>query len=190
MGNHMSNGGKGIGKIVHWDGFIQEFDKPMTVAELMMDHPQHRVVEFYSAVNQRRPNPLPADKNLETNNVYLMLPMKRGKPLGLNDQDTRRFILILNSASFRSSTTRFLPWLTRTCHHPNAVEVSHPSQEKPHVSEKDDVNDEMFPEILQPERPEYLSRQISGKGWRPSLDTITEKKMEPKISHWLFFKAF
>ncbi|KAK4273265.1 hypothetical protein QN277_021702 [Acacia crassicarpa] len=192
MGNYMSRGGNGRGKIVHWDGSVQEFDKPVTVAELMLEHPQQLVVEFRSAVSQRRPNPLPADQNLETNNIYLMLPMKRGKPLGLNAQDIRRFLLILNSSGLRSSA-RFLPWLARMCHHPNGVAASHLTQKKPQISEKeetDEMHRDVFPEILQPGRPEYLSRELSGKGWKPSLDTITEKKIKTKISHWLFFKAF
>ncbi|XP_028781882.1 uncharacterized protein LOC114738037 [Neltuma alba] len=199
MGNYMSSGRNGRGKIVHWDGSVQEFDKPVTVAELMLEHPQQRVVEFHSAVNQRRPNPLPADQNLQTNNIYLMLPMKRGKPLGLNAQDARRFLLILNSAGLRSksllpsSSGRFLPWLGRMCHHPNAVAAGHPTQKKPQISEEEQTEEvcrDVFPEILPPERPEYLSRELSGKGWKPSLDPITEKKIETKISHWLFFKAF
>lgn len=33
-------------------------------------------------------------------------------------------------------------------------------------------------------KPEYFSRQLSGKGWKPSLDTIKEKRVE-KVPHWL-----
>lgn len=187
----MPSGRNSTGKIVHWDGSIQEFDKPVMVAELMLEHPQQLVVEFHSAVNQRRPNPLPADHNLQTNSIYLMIPMKRGKPLGLNAQDARRFVLLLNSAGLHS---RFVPWVARMCHHPSAVAAGHVTQKKPRLSEKeqtDEIRRNVFPEeILQPERPEYLSRELSGKGWKPSLDTITEKKIDTKISHWLFFKAF
>lgn len=193
MGNFTSSGRNGRGKIVHWDGSVQVFDKPVTVAELMLEHPQQLVVDFHSAVNQRRPTPLPADQNLQTNNIYLMLPMRRGKPLGLNAQDSRRFLLILNSKSLLPrSTRRFLPWLARMCHHPNAVEAGHHLRpKKPQISENEETAEmcrDVFPENI--ERPEYLSRELSGKGWKPNLDTITEKKVETKISHWLFFKAF
>jgi len=47
---------------------------------------------------------------------------------------------------------------------------------------------ELLPEILEA-RPEYLNRQLSGKGWKPTLDTIKEKNIDRKHTHWLFLRT-
>ncbi|XP_061338456.1 uncharacterized protein LOC133285263 [Gastrolobium bilobum] len=190
MGNQISlRPSDATGKIVFCDGSVHEFDKPLTVAELMLEHPQQVVVEFHSAVNQKRPNPLPADKKLEMNNIYMMLPIKRGKPVGLSSEETRRILLIVNSAlhsKYLVCSSRFLPWLTRLCQTTAIVEA------EPRVAQKKEEGNEFsefLPEFLEG-RPEYLSRQLSGKGWKPNLDTIKEKNIERKLTHWLFLKNF
>lgn len=35
-------------------------------------------------------------------------------------------------------------------------------------------------------RPEFLSRELSSRGWKPSLITIEERVAPKKVSHWLF----
>ncbi|EMS53054.1 hypothetical protein TRIUR3_05191 [Triticum urartu] len=35
-------------------------------------------------------------------------------------------------------------------------------------------------------RPEFLSRELSCRGWKPSLNTIEERVIPKKVSHWLF----
>jgi hypothetical protein len=55
-------------------------------------------------------------------------------------------------------------------------------EEKPATEKYDSELTEIFES-----RPEYLSRQLSGKGtWKPSLGTINEKRVEKKIPRWLF----
>ena len=108
----------GTGKIVYWDGSVQEFDKPLTAAELMLKHPQKMVVEFHSAVNQKRPTPLPADEKLQMKKIYLMVPMKPGKPLALNSEESRRILLMVKSVVHSKSVLRswkFVLWLGRIC---------------------------------------------------------------------------
>lgn len=39
-------------KIVFWDGSVRKFDQPVTVAELMLEHPQQVVVEFQEGVDR------------------------------------------------------------------------------------------------------------------------------------------
>ncbi|KAJ7977646.1 Multidrug resistance protein ABC transporter family protein [Quillaja saponaria] len=180
-------------KIVLWDGSVQEFDNPVTVAELMLEHPQQVVVEFHSAMNQKRPSPLPADKKLEMNKIYLMIPMKRGKPAGLTTEEARRILLIVNSlirSQFALSSSKYLPLFARMC--PAAGMITEPDKcviQKKEKTEKEAeryVNfSDFLPEMME-ETPEYLSRQLSGKGWKPSLDTIKEKKVDKRITHWLF----
>ncbi|KAK7344388.1 hypothetical protein VNO77_13921 [Canavalia gladiata] len=195
MGNQISlRPSDSSGKIVLWDGSVHEFEEPLTVAEVMLEHPEQVVVEFNSAIKQKRPTPLPADKKLDMNKVYLMLPMKRGKPIGLSVEESRRILLMVNSAlqsKYLVCSTKFLPWLTRLCQTTTIVEpgVAHRKQEETEKKEERCDFSEFLPELLQG-RPEYLNRQVSGKGWKPSLDTIKEKNIDKKLSHWLFLKNF
>lgn len=181
----------GSGKIVHWDGWVQEIENAVMVGELMVEHPQQVVVEFQSALKQRRPIPLPADKTLERNKVYVMLPMKPGKALRLNTEETRRILLILDSALHSKSllfSSRLVSRLVRTWHgRPKGEGVV--LQKKQEV-EKGEERYEIEAEMMIGGTPEYLSRQLSGKGWKPSLDTIKEKKIDTKKSACLFLKSF
>lgn len=192
MGNHISF--HATTKIIYYDGSVQEFDQPITVAELMLDHPKHVVVEFHSAMNQKKPTPLPADKNLEMNKKYVMVPMKPGKPVGLSAEDCRRILSIANSAlntnNYLMSSQGFVPWLVRFLKK-KKVEIGE-VETSLQINEEERFNFcEFLPEMME-ERAEYLnlSRQLSGKGWKPSLDTIKEKKVKRKISGWLFLTSF
>ncbi|XP_022757904.1 uncharacterized protein LOC111305015 [Durio zibethinus] len=197
MGNYISTvtspPSDAAGKVILWDGSVQEFSWPLTAAELMLEHPQQVVVEFRAAINEKRPIPLPADQKLDMKKVYVMLPMKRGKPTKLSSEEARRVLLSANSV-LRSksllSSSKFLPLFARICPANYIEEIGHkfPLQKKENVCERpEEVRClmEFLPESVEG-RPEYLNRQYSGKGWKPSLDTIKEKKVERKIPHWLF----
>ncbi|XWS46567.1 hypothetical protein CRYUN_Cryun14cG0078900 [Craigia yunnanensis] len=180
------------GKVILWDGSVQEFCWPLTAAELMLEHPQQVVVEFHAAVNEKRPIPLPADQKLDMKKVYVMLPVKRGKPTTLSSEEARRVLLSANSV-LRSksllSSSRFLPLFARICPTIDIQEIGQrfPSQKKENGCERpEEVRclTEFLPETVEG-RPEYLNRQYPGKGWKPSLDTIKEK-VETKVPHWLF----
>ncbi|OIW13416.1 hypothetical protein TanjilG_33065 [Lupinus angustifolius] len=190
MGNHISfRPSNATGKIVHYDGSVQQFNQPLTVAELMLEHPQQVVVEFHSTMNQNKPIPLPADKNLEMKKIYIMLPLKQGKPVGLH-----HILFIVNSSlnsKYLISSSGFLPWLARLCHNSTIFEDDKVLKRKERMENREERCDfsEYIEEMIE-ERPEYLSRQLSGKGWKPSLDTIKEKKMKKKLSHWFFSHKF
>lgn len=198
MGNSASNKQvHGTGKVVLSDGSVQEFDKhDLTVAELMLEHPQQVVVEFRAAVSGKRPSPLPADTKLDTKKVYLMLPMKRGKPLSLSSEDIRGVLSSANSLlRSRSSSLKFLPLFARICPAGDAHAFVFPKKEYSMERTSDsEVVRSYVPEFDLEEsldaRPEFLTRQLSGKAtWKPNLDTIKEKKVEKKLSHWrLTFK--
>uniref|UniRef100_J3LN16 Uncharacterized protein n=2 Tax=Oryza brachyantha TaxID=4533 RepID=J3LN16_ORYBR len=42
------------------------------------------------------------------------------------------------------------------------------------------------PDGFEEHRPEFLSRELSSRGWKPSLITIEERVAPKKVSHWLF----
>ncbi|OMO82074.1 hypothetical protein COLO4_23247 [Corchorus olitorius] len=182
------------GKVVLWDGSVQEFNWPLTAAELMLEHPQQVVVELHAAVKEKRPIPLPADQKLDMRKVYVMVPVKRGKPTTLSSDEARRVLLSANSVLRSKSlltSSKFLPLFSKIC--PANLEdiVGHkfPLQKKENIvceTTNDDDHQEVrclmefnLPESIEG-RPEYLNRQYSGKGWKPTLDTIKEKKIEKK----------
>ncbi|XP_038692910.1 uncharacterized protein LOC119990855 [Tripterygium wilfordii] len=98
MDNHITYRPRNFspGKAVLSDGSIHEFDKPLTVAELMMEHPQQLVVE---------------QNALDLKKVYVMLPVKRGKPVPLPAEQAHRILLNVarNRTRFLLSTSRFFP---------------------------------------------------------------------------------
>ncbi|KAL9239753.1 hypothetical protein vseg_014045 [Gypsophila vaccaria] len=182
MGNHVSNGSKSTGKVILQDGSIQEFDKPITVAEMMLEYPQQVVVELNSSA-QRKPTPLPADNKLEPSKFYLMVPVRRGKPAYLSPQEAHHILLrandILRSKTF-VSTSKFLPFFARICP-ATSIDDSYGKVMVPkkqifvhEEKEKEELSDGF-------EKPDYLSRQVSGRNsWKPSLNTIEEKRNEMK----------
>lgn len=175
MGNCITyhNSSNSAGRVILSDGRVCEFDKPLTVAELMLEYPQQVVVEFHSYLTEKRPPPLPADKKLEMK-LYLMLPMKPGKPASLSSEEARRVLLSANSV-LRSrsslSSSRFLPLFAMMCPAGVGEEQKLVMRKKEcYVEEKpaaDQKYDSELTEIFE-SRPEYLSRQLSGKGtWKP-----------------------
>ncbi|KAK1294343.1 hypothetical protein QJS10_CPA16g01637 [Acorus calamus] len=170
MGNHHTSGrhacGAVAGKIVLPDGTARPLDRPMHAAELMLDHPQHYVIEFKPSIlcSGARPIPLPADHLLDPRKAYLMVGVRPGK-VSVGSGDVRR---VLDKAKAKTSTARILPMTSG---------VLMDGQDRTMVVE----------EVVE-ERPEFLGRQVSGKAWRPSLDAIEERELavHKKIKHWLF----
>ncbi|GMH02322.1 hypothetical protein Nepgr_004161 [Nepenthes gracilis] len=197
MGNYISLlRSETTGKVIFPDGRIHEFDTPPTVAELMLEYPQQAVIELKSAAPGTRITPLPADKLLEVRKFYLMVPIRRGKPLALSSQEAHQILLRANSV-LRSSSTSFsskLLALFSPC--PASGEYGRRfavgEGEKLAVAEGLG-NEEKKADFDVTEGlvggPDYLSRQLSGRRtWKPSLDSIREKDAEKRVSHWLFLR--
>ncbi|KAG2693349.1 hypothetical protein I3760_08G092100 [Carya illinoinensis] len=155
-------------------------------------HSQQVVVELHSAVNEKWPTPLPADKMLETRRIYVIFHVKQGKLATLSSEETQRILLTTNlvlcSRSLLLSSSRFLPLFTQIF--PAASLGSNGQgllmqKESEERTEKSFVLMESLPKILDG-RPDNLRRKLSGKGWKSSLDTIKENNIKKKMSHWLF----
>ncbi|XP_078160079.1 multidrug resistance protein ABC transporter family protein [Carex rostrata] len=167
MGNLVSSSKSWVstgGKLIFSDGTTDSLTEPITVAEIMLNHPNHYVIDSHLVPTKgTKLNPLPADHVLDPNKVYLLLPVTRGK---LSAEEARRVL-----ASARSTKR-----LTRSCSAPISPEV---------------VEIETSPMIagVLEEVPEFMtvSRQLSCKGWKPSLGTIVETTgSQKKVPHWLF----
>ncbi|KAB2070014.1 hypothetical protein ERO13_A08G119133v2 [Gossypium hirsutum] len=203
MGNYISTAtcfpSDSTGKVILWDGTVQEFGGIVEAAELMVEHPQQVVVEFNAGVHQKRLIPLPADHKLDVKKLYIMLPMKRGQPIALSSEEACRVLSSANSVSrsksILSSSPKCVPLFARIC--TADYRVLEGMGQKLQLQKKESAGGErpeesgylteLFPESWE-NPPVYLNRQFSGKGWKPSLDTIKEKKVERefKIPHWLF----
>lgn len=180
------------GKVILSNGAVFTYDKPLTVAELMLEHPQEVVVEFQPVANGKKPTPLPADQKLEMKKLYLMLPIRKGKP-AISSEEAKR-LLAKTNALLKSkallSYTGFLPLFVRMCPAAGANHDAVLMDKRKCLGERKEEEEEerkcdYFRERLEG-RPEFLSRQISGKGWKPSLDTIREKAVRAKVTHWMF----
>ncbi|GAB4830564.1 hypothetical protein Ancab_020329 [Ancistrocladus abbreviatus] len=194
MGNNISlRSSELTGKVILPDGRIHEFQNTLTVAELMLEYPQQAVIELNkSSLSAKRQTPLPADEKLEVKKIYLMVPMRRGKTLALSSEEAHRILLrvssILRSRSVVASS-KCLPLFGRICPAGGEDDLRFMAakREKMVIGERllgeleEEKKGELDPFEGLHERPEYLSRQLSGRGWKPSLDTINEKK----ASHWL-----
>lgn len=177
------------GKVILSDGGVFTYDEPLTVAELMLEHPQQVVVELTKPVmNGQKPTPLPADQKLETKKTYLMVPIRKGKPIQLTSEEARKILANTNSVLKSKALVAFtgvVPLIVRICPAVGGKNdgVSKSKKKEEEEREKSDY----FMDILEG-RPGFLSRQISGKGWKPSLDPITEKAFKAKATHWVLNK--
>nr|GME00989.1 Multidrug resistance protein ABC transporter family protein, putative [Ipomoea batatas]GME09860.1 Multidrug resistance protein ABC transporter family protein, putative [Ipomoea batatas]GME09863.1 Multidrug resistance protein ABC transporter family protein, putative [Ipomoea batatas]GME18304.1 Multidrug resistance protein ABC transporter family protein, putative [Ipomoea batatas] len=209
MGNSMAaHGGAGKVKVILADGRVCEYVEPLTAAEMMLEHPQQVVVEFQAVAEGKKAAPLPADRKLEMNKVYLMLPIRRGKPAALSKEEARQLLgktdavlkskLLSSSSSVLCHYTGFVPLFARMCPAASSgggvvlnakrnIGILYLGENE--EEEEEGSKADYFSEIVEG-RPEYLnmmmSRQLSGKGWKPNLDTIKEKNIKTKVRHWLF----
>ncbi|XP_051118533.1 uncharacterized protein LOC127242866 [Andrographis paniculata] len=215
MGNAgTASASRQCGEVILSDGNMLSYSKPLTVAELMLEHPQEVVVEFHPAmiiINNKNKNinykatPLPADHTLDIHKLYLMLPKAKAKSTSLTSfqQEQARLILAKAAASAATSSlsvlinlnpkpllsyTGVVPLFLRIC--PGGGRgLKHQAFTPPVLVEKKKPvpEMEMDMDMVEGGREEllFLSRQFSGKGWKPSLDTIKEKTIKAKVTHWL-----
>jgi hypothetical protein len=196
MGNLVSaSAGAGAasgGKVVMADGSVRALSEPVSVAELMMDHPRHFVVDA-RVLQQRKGGPgggaskvapLPADHVLGAGGVYVLLPATRGK---VSADEARRVL----TASRSLARSRSMPGgLMRKMSSRKSRDADGSSKREAATAmaemERSEEAVPMETDGFEEHRPEFLSREMSCRGWKPSLNTIEERVMHKKVSHWLF----
>ncbi|KAE8779747.1 hypothetical protein D1007_47174 [Hordeum vulgare] len=195
MGNLISAGaaaGASGGKVVMADGSVRALSEPVSVAELMMDHPRHFVVDA-RVLQQRKGGgatkvaPLPADHVLGAGGVYVLLPATRGK---VSAEEARRVL----TASRSLARSRSMPGgLRRKLSSRKSREADDADRSaKTGAAAAAVAEMERREETastadgFEEHRPEFLSRELSCRGWKPSLNTIEERVIPKKVSHWLY----
>uniref|UniRef100_A0A1D1XCT1 Glycine--tRNA ligase alpha subunit n=1 Tax=Anthurium amnicola TaxID=1678845 RepID=A0A1D1XCT1_9ARAE len=187
MGNHASRRTSATTsscKVVLPDGTVTSSDRGTPVAELMLEHPQQFAIELSSLLSGAKPVPLPADHRLVPGKVYLMLPMRPGKPPVLSAAEARRVLSrarsVLRSGSFPSSCSRSSSLVNWAMPEPGGSGGGGGlgAEQGKAVGE--------FSSLALGEVPEFVSRQLSGRLWKPSLHTIEERAPRTKVPHWLF----
>lgn len=199
MGNLVSGAAAaagGGGKVVMADGSVRALSEPVSVAELMMDHPRHFVVDarVLKELGRRRRQqpgggakvaPLPADHVLGAGGVYVLLPATRGK---VSAEEARRAL----SAARSLARSRSMPGLRRKLSSRKGPEAEAGADEAARQQQREATGTAESPEeAARPDgfeelRPEFLSRELSSRGWKPSLRTIEERVAPKKTPHWLF----
>ncbi|XP_051230758.1 uncharacterized protein [Lolium perenne] len=172
------------GKVVMADGSMRALIEPVSVAELMMDHPRHFVVDARVLQHRkggagggaRKVAPLPADHVLGTGGLYVLLPATRGK-VSADEARSKSMPgrLMRKMSSRRAATPMDQPAKHEAATAAAVAEMER--REEPVPTETDGFEEH---------RPEFLSRELSCRGWKPSLNTIEERVMPKKVSHWLF----
>ena len=211
MGNLISSGAavgaSGGGKVVMADGSVRALSEPVSVAELMMDHPRHFVVDARDLQQQRRRHkgkagappppggkvaPLPADHVLGAGGVYVLLPATtRGK---VSAEEARRALTASRSLErSRSMPGRLRRKLSSKKMIQEADNDGNASENHAAAAEAERREETAGTSARPPEpdgfeehRPEFLSRELASRGWKPSLITIEERVAPKKVSHWLF----
>ncbi|ONL97222.1 uncharacterized protein [Zea mays] len=198
MGNLVSGAAAasgGGGKLVMADGSVRALSEPVSVAELMMDHPRHFVVDarVLKALARRERHhhqqqqqgggakvaPLPADHVLGAGGVYVLLPATRGK---VSAEEARRALSAARSRSMRG-LRRQLSSSKKSQQAEAAAAQESPQQEATAESspeDEDDAEAAARPEGFEEHRLAFLSRELSCKGWKPSLRTIEERDLPKK----------
>ncbi|WOK96085.1 hypothetical protein Cni_G04792 [Canna indica] len=161
--------------VVLSDGTVHKFDRPIPVAELMLEHPHQFVVEVHlssfstaGAGGSNKVTPLPADHTLEPEKLYAMLPMARKKAAAtlLSAREVRQILLSLARPAPGGSAALL----------PNVAGEESGQAGRVELPESD----------LFDGRPENWGGKYWSKGWKPSLRTIEEVQLIKRIPHWLF----
>nr|ABK24016.1 unknown [Picea sitchensis]ABK25096.1 unknown [Picea sitchensis]ABK26172.1 unknown [Picea sitchensis] len=174
-------------KVIHWNGSVQDLQRRITAAELMLDNPQHFVCHANGLQIGRRINPLTADEELDLGYLYFLLPMPKLHSV-LSGADMASLAFKANSAmkatKRRSSGARVLPLFD------DFMRPLPPEMKKDvFLSEGKQINGAQEEQLTVPklnleDDPELSTalaqlRLNPSKSWKPKLETIEE--FRPKL---------
>ncbi|CAA6669150.1 unnamed protein product [Spirodela intermedia] len=164
------------GKIILADGKVERAAPSTTVGELMLEHAQQFVVDFQSLLTGGKATALPADRQLSPHGSPALSSAEAREELS-------RVRSILKSSSSSFSSSSILCWFVLSSGK-SAIRPAAAGELASKVP-SGTLKSPDIPPVFAGESPEFLARQVSCKGWKPSLYTIEERKLK-KDPHWLF----
>lgn len=151
-------------KVVLPTSEIVQFFTPTNAAELMLETPNHFLVNSQSLKIGRRFSALNADEDLEEANVYVMFPMKRlNSVITASDLGT----LFLISKRIETSTSTSSAGKGRV-----SPEYSIPAVQEEIGTDGPKLSLEGIEEFS---RPDFVHRMSLSRSKRPLLETIAEE---------------
>ncbi|RWR85579.1 hypothetical protein CKAN_01445000 [Cinnamomum micranthum f. kanehirae] len=147
-------------KVIFPDGEIKQFHQLTNAAELMLETPNHFLVNSQSLHIGRRFSALSADEDLEIGNVYVLFPMRRLNSV-ITPGDMGRLLMTANSSVRRATAEGASPpevksWGERDTERLNLEEI-----------EDDGVS-------------EFKVRLAVCRSRRPLLETIAEETVRSR----------
>jgi hypothetical protein len=170
-------------KVVSWNGTVQELQRRIKAAELMLENPQHFVCHANGLQIGRRINPLSADEELDLGYLYFLLPMAKLHAV-LSGTDMASLAFKANSAmkpaSRRSSDARELPVFGGLLMRPQPPEMKRDEHQDDVLAQEK----EFVPKLNLEDIPELTTavaqlRLSAFRQWKPKLETINE--FRPKL---------
>ncbi|KAA8535777.1 hypothetical protein F0562_030789 [Nyssa sinensis] len=156
-------------RVVHLNGYVEDFEQPTTVAQLTGKPPKHFVCTRAQLVSGGL-KPLKPDTQLEPGHFYFLLPFSTFRsdisPVDLGCM-ARKLITIAKSSPFGSKST-------------GTNSLSSPHGTRPVWSSPARSPDLLAEQCTRVE-PESdmvaygLSKSSKARSWRPVLDTISER---------------
>lgn len=189
MGNYISCASDSVPsntvKVLSWNGTVQELQRRIKAAELMLDNPQHFVCHANGLQIGRRINPLSADEELDLGYLYFLLPMAKLHSV-LSGTDMASLAFKANSAmkpaNRRSSGARVLPAFGDLLMRPLPPEMKRDDDDLEDVLTREE--EFAVPKLNLEDDPELSTaladlRLRTCRTWKPKLETITE--FRPKL---------
>jgi len=182
MGNYISCASKSVPsntvKVIGLNGSVQELQRRIKAAELMLENPQQFVCHANGLQIGRRINPLTADEDLDLGHLYFLIPMAKLNSV-LSGTDMASLAFKANSAmkaAGRNSSARILPVFGDLSVRPVLQEMKRDD----HLEDKEftvpKLNLEDVPELSTAVQQLRLS---AFRSWKPKLETINE--FRPKL---------
>ncbi|KAL4179241.1 hypothetical protein AMTRI_Chr13g86310 [Amborella trichopoda] len=163
MGNHITSctpiictTSSGKVKVMRVDGRVEEYTRPIRVAELMLENPQNFVCFSGDLQSGRRIPAIPADEQLEGCKLYFLFPMEKLYSVLCEEEmeELAGMALEVTKPSGGKNFGRIFPIFGEFC-------LFSPQVKGVEMREGDH------------NKPELLTRQRSMQ-WRPALETISE----------------
>ena len=145
-------------RVVHLNGFVEEFENPVNVAQVADKSPKHFLCTQVQLLSTC-PKPLKPDTQLEPGNIYFLLPFSALQadvsPMDLASI-VRKLTAMAKTSHCKSKSPRISPLLSQNDSNP-ATTTSSPNR-------------------FMESETSVVAYGGGQRSWRPALDTIREQR--------------